>query len=136
MNGTGGGATGGSKRTSVRISIVGEEYSIRSDETPEHTRAVAEYVDAAIRRVISSGGTVETHRAAILAMLQITDELFKARASSAELASGMRALSSDVRRWLPPAKRVPSADAAGERRRGGGDSGPGEAAEADEPSAG
>jgi cell division protein ZapA len=134
VNGTGGGATGGSKRTSVRISIVGEEYSIRSNETPEHTRAVAEYVDAAIRRVISSGGTVETHRAAILAMLQITDELFKARASSAELASGMRALSSDVRRWLPPAKRVPSAGVPGDRRRGG-DSGRGEDAEVDEQSA-
>ena len=104
MSGTSG---SGTRRSSVKISIVGEEYSIRSDETPEHTRAVAEYVDAAIRRVISSGGTVETHRAAILAMLQITDELFKARASSAELASGMRTLSADVRRWLPPAKRVP-----------------------------
>ncbi len=115
----GGGGTGRGKRTSVRISIVGEEYSIRSDETPEHTRAVAEYVDAAIRRVITSGGTVETHRAAILAMLQITDELFKTRESSAELASGMRALSVDVRRWLPPAKRVVNAGTAGGRSRDG-----------------
>lgn len=94
-----------SKKTSVRVSIMGEEYSIRSDETPEHTRAVAEYVDQAIRRVVSSGAVVEIQRAAILAMLQITDELFKARASSAELTSAMKSLKSDVRRWLPPAKR-------------------------------
>lgn len=94
-----------SKKTSVRVSIMGEEYSIRSDETPEHTRAVAEYVDQAIRRVVSSGAVVEIQRAAILAMLQITDELFKARSSSAELTSAMKSLKSDVRRWLPPAKR-------------------------------
>ena len=94
-----------SKKTSVRVSIMGEEYSIRSDETPEHTRAVADYVDQAIRRVVSSGAVVEIQRAAILAMLQITDELFKARASSAELTSAMKSLKSDVRRWLPPAKR-------------------------------
>ena len=94
-----------SKKTSVRVSIMGEEYSIRSDETPEHTRAVAEYVDQAIRRVVSSGAVVEIQRAAILAMLQITDELFKARESSAELTSAMKSLKVDVRRWLPPAKR-------------------------------
>ena len=94
-----------SKKTTVRVSIMGEEYSIRSDETPEHTRAVAEYVDQAIRRVVSSGAVVETQRAAILAMLQITDELFKARASSAELTTAMKSLKADVRRWLPPAKR-------------------------------
>lgn len=94
-----------SKKTSVRVSIMGEEYSIRSDETPEHTRAVAEYVDQAIRRVVSSGAVVEIQRAAILAMLQITDELFKARSSSAELTNAMKSLKSDVRRWLPPAKR-------------------------------
>ena len=29
----------------VRVNIVGEEYAIRSDAPPEHTRAVAEYVD-------------------------------------------------------------------------------------------
>jgi cell division protein ZapA len=98
------------KKTTVRVSIMGEEYSIRSDETPEHTRAVAEYVDQAIRRVVSQGAVVETQRAAILAMLQITDELFKARATSADLTSAMKGLKADVRRWLPPAKRGEPAD--------------------------
>lgn len=93
------------KKTVVRVSILGEEYSIRSDETPEHTRAVAEYVDHAIRKVVSTQTVVETQRAAILAMLQLTDELFKARESSAELAGSLRTLSAEVRRWLPPAKR-------------------------------
>jgi cell division protein ZapA len=92
------------KRHVVRVTIVGEEYTIRSDATPEHTRAVAEYVDRTIRSVLG-GGVAETRKAAILAALQITDELFQAERSAAAVADGMRTLSAEVRRWLPPAKR-------------------------------
>jgi cell division protein ZapA len=89
----------------IRVTIVGEEYSIRSDSTPEHTRAVAAFVDEAIRRVVNAGGAVETRKAAILAALQITDQLFQARLASDELTGAMRSLGSEVRHWLPPAKR-------------------------------
>ncbi len=94
------------RRNSVRVTIVGEEYAIRSDASAEHTRAVAAYVDRAIKQVMHSATMVESHKAAILAALEITDELFRARAARAEVADGMRALAADVRRWLPPAKRV------------------------------
>ena len=93
------------KKSSVKVTIVGEEYTIRSDESPEHTRAVAKYVDEIIRSLMNSGAVVESHKAAILAALQITDELFKARQSRSELATAMRALSGDIRRMLPPSKR-------------------------------
>lgn len=66
-----------SRKSSVKVTIVGEEYTIRSDEPAEHTRAVAKYVDETIRGVMNAGATVESHKAAILAALQITDELFK-----------------------------------------------------------
>ena len=94
------------KKSSVRVNIVGEEYTLRSDASPAHTRAVAEHVDRTIRQVMNSASVVETHKAAILAALQITDELFRARGDAAELAGSMRELSAEVRRWLPPAKRL------------------------------
>jgi cell division protein ZapA len=93
------------KKNVVKVSIVGEEYTLRSEETPEHTQAVAEYVDQAIRKIRGGSNMVESHKAAILAALQITDELFKARAQAAEVAASARRLTADVRRWLPPAKR-------------------------------
>jgi len=93
------------KRHVVRVNIVGEEYSIRSDATPEHTRAVAEYLDQAIRRVLAAGGLVESHRAAILAAMQITDELFRERAAARTVEEAIVALAAEVKRWLPPAKR-------------------------------
>jgi cell division protein ZapA len=94
-----------SAKTVVKVNIVGDEYSIRTDEAPEHTRAVAEYLDKAIRKVMSSGSVIETNKAAILAALQITDELFKARDGSGELGESIKRLSDEVRRLLPPAKR-------------------------------
>jgi cell division protein ZapA len=93
------------KRNTVRVTIVGEEYTIRSDASPQHTREVAEYVDRAIRRVMDSGQVIESQKAAILAALQITDELFTARRSVDGLETSMSTLSSEIRRWLPPGKR-------------------------------
>lgn len=90
----------------VKVDIMDEEYSIRSDASAEHTRAVAAHVDAAIRRVLHGGSVVETHKVAILAALQIADELFRTRAALSEAASGISHLGDEVRRWLPPDKRA------------------------------
>lgn len=90
---------------STRVTICGEDYTIRSDSPPEHTRRVAAYVDAKIREVLESASVVESHKAAILAALQITDELFTVRQGEEEIAGSMKTLSGELRRWLPPTKR-------------------------------
>ena len=93
------------KTTSVKVEILGESYAIRSDAAPEHTKAVAEYLDKAIRQILSGSSVIEVNRAAILAALQITSELFLAREASASVTAAMQELSAEVRRMLPPAKR-------------------------------
>ena len=93
------------KKNVVKVNILNDEYTIRSDATPEHTRAVAAYLEDAIRRVLDSGSVVDTNRATILAALQITAELFEAR-DGADITQRLRGLSAEVRRLLPPAKRV------------------------------
>lgn len=90
---------------STRVRIVGEEYTIRSDVAPEHTRAVAAHVDAAIRRVLENPGITDPGKAAILAAMSITDELFRERAAQEEAADRMQSLAGELRRWLPPGKR-------------------------------
>ena len=92
-------------RTSVKVQILGDEYTIRTDAPAAHTREVAAHVDRIIRQVMASGSVVETHKAAILAALQVTDELFRARSEARELAARERELGAEVRRWLPPTKR-------------------------------
>jgi len=49
--------------------------------------------------------SLEAYKAAILAALQITDELFKSRDGREELGDRMHAISSEIRRLLPPGKR-------------------------------
>lgn len=93
------------KKTSIKVEILGESYAIRSEAAPEHTRAVAEHLDRAIRQILSAGSVIETNRAAILAALQITSELFQEREANRAIADAMQALCGDVRRMLPPAKR-------------------------------
>ena len=65
-------------RRSVTVEIAGERHVLRSDVPPERTRAVAAHVDENIR-ALPSFATLDPHRAAILASLSITDELFRAR---------------------------------------------------------
>jgi cell division protein ZapA len=93
------------RRNVAKVSIVGEEYGIRSDAEPDHTRAVAAYLDREIRRVMSGNPLLEPHKAAILAAMTITDELFKERIVAREVEEQLRALGTEIKRWLPPAKR-------------------------------
>jgi len=89
----------------VKVTIGGEEYTVKSELPPEYTREVAAYVDAALKRVRDLVPMVETHKAAILAALAITDELFQARRGDREMAARLGALGDDLARLLPPAKR-------------------------------
>jgi cell division protein ZapA len=87
------------------VFIGGEEYTVRSELPPEYTRDVAAYLDAALKRVRDSLPMVETHKAAILAALSITDELFQARRGDQEVAERLSTMANDLARLLPPAKR-------------------------------
>jgi cell division protein ZapA len=94
-----------SKKNVVRVTILGDEYSIKSDASPERTRAIAEYLDNIIKQTMRAGNIVEAQKGAILAALSITDELFDAREGGEDLAGSMKRLSGEIRPWLPPAKR-------------------------------
>ena len=92
-------------KQAVRVTIGGEDYTVRSELPPEYTREVAAYLDAALRRIREMLPQVETHKAAILAALAITDELFQARRGDREHSARLAAMADDLARLLPPAKR-------------------------------
>lgn len=92
-------------KNAVRVFIGGEEFTVRSELSPDYTREVAAYLDAALKRVRDSLPMVESHKAAILAALSITDELFQARRGDREVADRLSSMADDLARLLPPAKR-------------------------------
>ena len=94
------------KKTTTRVTILNEEYTIRTDTSPEHAHEVADYLDALIRKVLASGAVVESSRAVVLAALQVTGELFDARASLEATNASIGDLSDFVRPLLPPSKRA------------------------------
>jgi len=93
------------KKTSVTVSIGGEEYSLRSDRSEDYTRAVAAHVDRALSEVRAMGSIVESQKAAILTALAITDELFQAKAADLHLQERIRRLTAELARFVPPQKR-------------------------------
>lgn len=93
------------KKHAVKVMIGGEEFTVRSDLSPDYTREVAGYVDQALKRVLAQGGLVETHKAAILAALDITNELFQAKKGEREVAARLVALADDFAKMLPPGRR-------------------------------
>ncbi|MEO7216633.1 MAG: cell division protein ZapA [Gemmatimonadaceae bacterium] len=92
-------------KTSVRVTILGDDYTLRSATSAEETQTIAKQVDHSIREIMASGLVVETHKAAILACLRMAGELAQARSEVEALAAQMTALSQEIRPWLPPAKR-------------------------------
>jgi cell division protein ZapA len=66
----------------VSISIFGQEYSVKAPADPEYIKRIGEYLDGKMREVQSGFSTTQSStRIAILAAMNITDELFKARQS-------------------------------------------------------
>lgn len=89
----------------VKVSIGGEEYTVRSEFPPEYTREVAAYLDAQILQVRNMLPALDAQKVTVLAALAITDELFQAKRGDREMAARLAAMADDLARLLPPPKR-------------------------------
>lgn len=63
----------------VNVEIFGVNYTIKSDENPEYTIELSQYVDSKMRNITQQTDTVSTGKIAILAAIHIADELFKTK---------------------------------------------------------
>ena len=70
----------------VRIEIFGTGYTIRGDEDQEYIREVAHYVDAKMREINDRLPVASLAKVAVLASLNLADELFKERQERERLA--------------------------------------------------
>lgn len=72
---------------SIRVSIFGREYNIRGGSDSEYIKTVAAHVDSVMRDIADKTGSLSSGRVAILAALNIADEMFKERQSFNEFAN-------------------------------------------------
>ncbi len=94
-----------SSKASVKVTVGGEELTVRSELPPEYTREIAAYFDDTLRHIRTMLPSLEAHKAAILAGLAVTEELFRHRRTDGEIAARVEAMVEDLGRLLPPAKR-------------------------------
>jgi len=64
----------------VQVQIFGHSYTIKSEADQEHVLGVASYVDRKMREITDKVPVASLSKVAILASLNIADELFKERA--------------------------------------------------------
>jgi cell division protein ZapA len=63
----------------IPVDIQGQRYPIRSELEPEYVARLAAYVDDKMRAAADSTPTGDTLRLAVIAALNIADELFRCR---------------------------------------------------------
>ncbi len=83
------------KPTQVTVEIFGQTYTVKAGAEPGYVEELAKYVDAQMREVSKAAGAVDTVRIAVLAALNIADEVLRLRgaARDAEAAAGKKAAS-------------------------------------------
>ncbi|KPL01233.1 MAG: hypothetical protein AMJ91_00855 [candidate division Zixibacteria bacterium SM23_73_3] len=67
------------KKQSVKVNIFGEDYPIKGDTEAVYIQKVAKYVDQKMKDVSERLSNKLPLRVAVLAAMNITDELFKER---------------------------------------------------------
>jgi cell division protein ZapA len=73
----------------VDVVIMGQVFSVTSEDGEEHIRRVASYVDGKMREMAAGGKVVSSFTAAVLAALNIASECQKLRQNLAETEAGI-----------------------------------------------
>jgi cell division protein ZapA len=72
---------------SYKVVIYNQTYNLRSEHGPEYINELAAHVDRRMNEIARQTMTVDSLRVAILAALQIADELFQLRSELKETDS-------------------------------------------------
>src|SRR5215475_10768406 len=73
----------------VEVVIMGQVFSVTSDDGEEHIRRVATDVDGKMREIAASGKVVTSYTAAVLTALNIASECHKLRQRVAEIETAI-----------------------------------------------
>lgn len=84
----------------VAVTIAGQRYSIRSDAEESYVQALAGVVDDKIKQVQRGAKTAPPQAVAVLAALQLADELERERTRRSDLRKRVREHSRAIRGLL------------------------------------
>ena len=76
--------------TNVKIEIYDQAYNVNADQNEEYLQELAAYVDGKMREIATSARMVDSLKVAVLASLNIADELFTLRGRQQEIDGPLR----------------------------------------------
>lgn len=74
----------------MKIEIYDQSYNVNADQGEEYLRELAAYVDGKMRAVAAATRTVDSLKVAVLAALNMADELFALRERQSEIEGPLR----------------------------------------------
>jgi len=95
----------------IRVSIFGDEYPLRAegDADTEYMTRVADHVDRAMRKIADRSPSMPAAKVAILAALNITDEMFSSSRETERKTGGLQARAQALREKLEARRAAPGA---------------------------
>jgi len=87
----------------VHVDIQGQRYAIKSTLDPKYVGDIAAFVDQKMERVGQELATTDAVRLAVLAALNIADELFRTRHDSSGEAARLNSRAADIERIIDAA---------------------------------
>lgn len=93
-------------KRSIAVTIAGQSYTIKSDAEESYVQSLAALVDDKMREVQRSARWVSPHAVAVLAALQIADELRREQSGRAELRRKIREKSRTLLQYLEREAKV------------------------------
>lgn len=70
---------GDNPKNRITVKILGDEYTIRGSASPEVLQKAAAYVDRLMQEIVERNSQISRQKAAVLAALNLADELLKYR---------------------------------------------------------
>jgi cell division protein ZapA len=93
-------------KRSVTVNIAGVRYALKTDEDDRWVKSVAAFVDGKMRDVQKHARTPDTQAVAVLAALQIAEQLFDERRQAGDLRKKIREKSQSLLDWINKEARV------------------------------
>ena len=92
-------------KATVRIRIAGQDHVLRSAADPEYAKRCADFLDERVAEIRTRSRVPDTHRAVVLAALQVADLYFQTvaelEALKADVADRTRALAEVLEAAVP-----------------------------------
>jgi cell division protein ZapA len=93
------------------VQIHGQRYAVRSELEPQYVGELASYVDEKMRQAARELASADPLRVAVVAALNIADDLYNARAESSGTEGRLLARAADIERLVDAVLAEPAAKA-------------------------